>query len=1003
MWEGLFMRSLSRLAAACVAVMALCGVTAATAFGAYGVQLTATPADPTAGAHSDLTVKLAFSDTSTTPKNLVLHLPAGLLGDPNAVTACPRATFQANGCTSASQVGTVTTSAVALGIPLDIPGEIYVISPAGGEPARLGIHLQPNGNPLIALLSLIAPLPPINLESPISARAPGGDYGLDSTINDIPKQSTAMVLGFIPMPLDISVSAMSMTLWGSRTAHPSMKSSFLVNPTTCTPATTTVDVTAYDGSTVTGSSAFTPTHCDTIGFKPSVTMIPSTFKADQPAGVAVQIAFPDGDIGGRAQSQVRTAKVVTPPGFVLSAGVAADGLEGCTDAQFAKTVNTDPTCPALSEIGTVSFVSPLLGELKGNVWLALPTPDAPMRLFAYARKGDVRVKLIGTTSPDPQTGQLTTTFSGVPPQPFKTFTLSFRGGDTAVITAPQTCGQGTVTALLEPFSAPGTTKTVESPPVTVTDCPPPTFSPSVSASIDPSQAGADSHTTITIARPDGQPRLSSLSMQMPPGLLGHLGTVPMCPIDQARTGACDPSTQVGTASTTAGTGPRTVALSGPIYLTTGFDGGIAGLAAVVYAKVGPLDLGQVVSITKLSLRPGDLAIRADTEPLPQILSGVPLALRTLTLSLDRDGFMVNPTSCAAQTLDASLTAADGQTAGASAPLQATGCENLRFQPQVTASLGAPLANPSLRMNVEVPAGDANVKSLAMSLPKEVGANLKALSGACTADQFAAGACPASSIVGTATALSPLIPTPLSGPVRIVMTTGQTLPDLVIDLTGFTDLQLRIHNDFPGGRLKSTIDGVPDVPLSSFVLDLKGGGLLQTVDVKKICSAKPTVEGAFVAHSGATANVTALATLPACAGAASTRYRTTASLKGIGKHRTPSLTVKVRGSKLKSLRITLPKQLKLNGKKLKRGGSVLQGGKRVSRTTKAGRRALGHTKRTVTARTTKRSTGSIEIKLAKGALRKGKGLKVGKRVTLKLRVTNSAGKHQTITVHVKARK
>ncbi len=991
MWEGSVMRSLtSRLAAACAAALALCAVLSASAFGAYGVQVTAEPADPTAGAHSDLTIRLAFTDPSRDLKDMDLHLPAGLLGDPHAADLCTVATFQSDaGCPAAAQVGTVSSTAAALGIPLLVEGEVYNLQPRGGEPALLGISLA-------APLNLAAP---IKLLSPISARAPGGDYGLDSAVRDVP--NTAIGLGFLPLPID--VTNMSLTLWGSKAAHPTLKSSFLVNPTTCKPATTTANVTAYDGSKASGSSTFTPTHCDTIGFKPAVSMTPTSFTADQPAGVAAQVAFPDGDIGGRAQSQVRTARVVLPPGFVLSAGVAADGLEGCTDAQFAAKSDTDPACPSLSNLGTVSFVSPLLGELKGDVYLGMPTADVPMRLFAYARKGDVRVKLVGATVPDPSTGQLTTVFDDLPEQPFKTFTLTFRGGDTAALTTPQTCGDaGTVTGSFEPFSRPGTKANVQSAPVTVTDCAPPTFTPNVGASITPTQAGADSHAVINIVRPDRQPRLSSLSMQMPPGLLGHLASVPMCPIDQARAAACDPSTQVGTASTEAGTGPRTVALSGPIYLTSGFDGGVAGLAVVINAKVGPLDLGRVASITKLSLRPGDLAIRADTEPLPTILGGVPLAIRSLTLALDRDGFMLNPTSCAASTLDASFTAADGQTATAAAPLQATGCENLPFQPKVTAVLGAPLANPSLKMTVAVPAGNANVQSLAMALPKEVGANLKALSGACMAPQFATNTCPDSSIVGTATADSPLSPTPLSGPVRIVQS-GSTLPDLVIDLSGFTNLRLTIHNSFPGGRLKSTIDGVPDVPLSSFVLDLKGGGLLQTVDVKKICSAKPTVEGEFVAHSGATAKVDAVASLPACAGAASASYRTTASLRGAGKGRTPTLSVKVRGSKLKSLRVTLPKQLRLDGKRLSRGGTVAQGGKRISRKTAAGRRALRHTKRTVTARTTKTSTGSIQIRLAKGALRKGKGLKVGKRVTLKLRVTNSAGKHKTITVRVKARK
>ena len=123
-----------------------------------------------------------------------------------------------------------------------------------------------------------------------------------------------------------------------------------------------------------------------------------------------------------------------------------------------------------------------------------------------------------------------------------------------------------------------------------------------------------------------------------------------------------------------------------------------------------------------------LAIQADTDPLPTILGGVPLAIRTLKLALDRDGFMVNPTSCAASSLQATFTAVGGATSATSAPVQPTGCENLPFAPQVKAEIGAPLANPSLKMTVTTPPGNANIQALSMALPKEVGANIKALRG-----------------------------------------------------------------------------------------------------------------------------------------------------------------------------------------------------------------------------------------------------------------------------------
>jgi|HigsolmetaAR201D_1030396.scaffolds.fasta_scaffold02894_2 hypothetical protein len=978
----------SRLAGACAAVAAACAVFTGSASAQYGVDVSASSSDPRAGAHGDLTIKLTFQEPSHDLKDLDLHLPAGLLGNPNAADRCQPATFEAGGCPSSSRVGEVASTALVGGLlPIAVSGPIHNLAPQGGEPARLGIELS---DPLG--LST-----PIRLQSPISVRAPGGDYGLDSIVRDVPNEVS--VLG---LPTEIDVLDMTMTLWGNDTPERDLSLPFIVNPTTCGPATVSVTAIAYDNEVARGSGAFDVSHCDTAPFQPTVSMSPTTFTADQPAGVAVQVAFPGGDVDGRAQSHVRSARVVTPPGFVLSAGVAADGLEGCTDAQFAPGANTDPACPALSNLGAVSFVSPLLGELTGTVYLGTPAPGAPMRLFAYARKGDVRVKLVGLTQPDPNTGQITTVFDNLPQQPFETFTLAFRGGPTAVLTTPETCGQRVVTAAIEPFARPGTTANVQSPPVTVTGCPPPTFAPDIGATINPSQAGADTRAAIFLSVPDRNQRLSSMSMKLPPGLLGRLASVPMCPVAQARAGACDPSSRVGTATTTAGTGPRPIALQGPIYLTTGFDGGIAGLAVVIDAQVGPLNLGRVVSLTKLSLSGGDLAIRADTEPLPRIIGGVPLTIRGLALTLDRDGFLINPTSCDVLPLEATFTAIGGATVSDWAPVQPTGCDRLPFRPRIEARIAGSRRLPSLRMEVTTPPGNANIRALSMTLPRELGANLQAISRACRAEQFAAGRCPDASIVGEATALSPLVPLPLRGPVRLVQSTDRQLPDLVIDLHGFTDLQLRVRNEFAQGRLRATIDGVPDVPIGSFVMTLRGNSLLQATNPDTLCDSRPRVAADVRAHSGARAQLRADAELANCAAGAS-RLRTTASLRGTARGRTPSLRLRVRGERMRSLRLTLPRELRLaRGTRFSRGTTALHGGRVISRRERARRGALRRTDgRTVTVRTTKRFTGSLEIRLRRGALRRGPGLRAGRRVTLRVRVTHSNGRTTTARIRVRA--
>ena len=90
---------------------------------------------------------------------------------------------------------------------------------------------------------------------------------------------------------------------------------------------------------------------------------------------------------------------------------------------------------------------------------------------------------------------------------------------------------------------------------------------------------------------------------------------------------------------------QALGLDARVYLTEAFGGGVAGLAIVVPAKVGPIDLGTVVTLAKLTLRP-DAGVDVQTEDLPQIVGGIPTPYRTIELTIDRPGFMLNPTSCA---------------------------------------------------------------------------------------------------------------------------------------------------------------------------------------------------------------------------------------------------------------------------------------------------------------------------------------------------------------------
>jgi hypothetical protein len=452
-------------------------------------------------------------------------------------------------------------------------------------------------------------------------------------------------------------------------------------------------------------------------------------------------------------------------------------------------------------------------------------------------------------------------------------------------------------------------------------------------------------------------------VSLPPGLAGRLGSVPQCPVAQARAAACGEDSRVGSARVVVGNGPEPLALGARVYLTAGFGGGVAGLAIVVPASVGPIDLGTVVTLAKLNLRP-DAGIDVATEDLPQIVGGVPTVYRTIDLTIDRPGFMVNPTSCAALPAHGAFAATDGESAAADTAYQPTGCDHQPYAPKLSATIGArgqtgAGAHPPLTTVVTQAPGEANTRHVEVTLPKGLGADPKALARACPAAQLAANACPKSAVVGSVRADTSLLPAPLQGPVLIVKPQNGVLPELSLELHGPIDLRLRATVGFgPGGRLKTVFDGIPDVPLSRLALTLNGGRTGIVAAGKSLCgSSALKLDASFQSHGGAKRSQTVRAQVP-CSAASSNRLRATATLTGV-KHKRPALRLKVSApARVRELRVTLPRQLRA------RGGRTV-----IVKLRKAGKR-------------------SVDVHRA---LRLAARLKIGQRVTFKVTAVRVNGK------------
>jgi hypothetical protein len=663
---------------------------------------------------------------------------------------------------------------------------------------------------------------------------------------------------------------------------------FLTNPTQCNgpaPVTTLiadtyenpaayVSKTVYTGTNLTGatpsaSESFV-TGCDQLRFGPEVEFKPSqaseggTTQADEPTAATFALRVPQtNEAGVNATSELKNATVTLPEGMTVDPS-AADGLQACSNAQFGLGSTSEPAepaaCPLASQIGTVKVITPLLEKaLEGQVFIGEPecspcsATDAEdghiVRLFLQVRSVErgVVVKLAGHVSANPVTGRLQATFTQQPQLPFSELLLTLTGGARASLANPQTCGTFTTTTDLTPWSAPGlgglsgTEAIAGTPDATPSGsfnvdwngaggaCPGSLpFSPSFTAGSQTPTAGAASPFSVTFGREDREQDISAVTLTTPPGLLGEVSQVPRCPEAQANAGTCGPESLIGSTTVGAGPGPHPFYLSGKVYLTGPYKGQPFGLSIVVPAVAGPFNLGTVVVRSSIAVNPSTAALTIASDPLPQFVDGVQLRLRRINVEVNRPGFVLNPTSCAAQVVGATITAAQGASSNLSTPFEVGGCASLPFTPSFSASTQAKTSKAngaSLTVIVRSATGQANIQKVDLQLPKVLPSRLTTLQKACTEAQFNANpaGCPAGSDIGTARALTPILNTPLTGPAYLVSHGGAAFPDVefVLQGEGIT-IVLDGKTDIKKGITYSRFETVPDAPISLFETSLPEG-------------------------------------------------------------------------------------------------------------------------------------------------------------------------------------
>jgi hypothetical protein len=306
----------------------------------------------------------------------------------------------------------------------------------------------------------------------------------------------------------------------------------------------------------------------------------------------------------------------------------------------------------------------------------------------------------------------------------------------------------------------------------------------------------------------------------------------------------------------AGAGPTPIYVPGKVYLAGPYRGAPLSGVAIVPAIAGPVDLGDVVVRAPAFVDPRTAQIRLASDPLPQIVDGVLIRTRDVRIHLDRPGFMLNPTSCEAMAIDATLHSTEGATKAASQRFQVGDCGRLGFKP----ALGLKLiggtrrgAHPALRGTYVPKAGDANLKSLVLRFPHSAFLDQAHIRTICTRVQFAAGAgngqqCPSGAVYGHATAFTPLLDEPLEGPV-FLRSSNHNLPDLAIALHGTIDVEAVARIDSVHGGIRASFEETPDAPLEKVVVDMQGAAKGLIVNSTNLCKAPHLAEAQMGAQNG----------------------------------------------------------------------------------------------------------------------------------------------------------
>jgi uncharacterized repeat protein (TIGR01451 family) len=814
-----------------------------------------------------------------TIKHVTSRLPAGFVVNPTATDLCTEAqlesldAFGRTQCPDSSAVGVVKFSHNIFGFPA--PGyatPLFNMVPTPDSPSILAFNAA--GSDLF--IHIFGNVDPANNYALMAKASDAIEYG---GVSDIEVE----LWGNPSDPSHDNMRGLCSINGGSfdfTCPVPGTPTPYLTMPSACSDSLSAgLELTSWqtrvsDSDTTTVKDAdgneTGVTGCGSLDFKPTLKARPTTNVADSPSGLEVDLHVPQtNNQNTRATANLRDAVVTLPPGLVLNPS-AGNGLDACSAAQIGlqssvgqipvRFSGNTPSCPEAARLGTAEVHTPLVNDpLNGAVYLAKPY-DNPfnslLAIYIVVESHGVLIKLAGHVVADPQTGQLVSTFKDNPQVPFEDFKLNFFAGPTAALRTPAACGDYSTTSQLTPYSAPQS-----GPPATPHDDYVISQGPGRACVAEEAQqpnaptmdsgafspiAGSYTPFVFNLARQDGTQQFSKVTVSPPPGLTGKLAGTPACSEAALAAAAnkpgqseianpsCPAASKVGVVDVAAGAGPAPYWVRGSVYMAGPYKGAPLSFAIITPATAGPFDLGTVVVRTATYIDPVSARITAEADPLPRILAGIPLDIRSAQLKLDKPNFTLNGTNCDPAEVSGSLVSTFGQVAPLSQRFQLGECVALPFKPKLALKLKGPTkrgSTPKLIATYTAKPGEANAAWAQVKLPKAAFLANDHIRTICTRVQFAVDACPAGSIYGRASVTTPLLDYTIAGNVYL-RASSHELPDLVVALKGPDTQPIEVNlagkTDSVKGALRNTFEVVPDAPVSSFRLELFGGkrGLIE---------------------------------------------------------------------------------------------------------------------------------------------------------------------------------